>query len=128
MAKTQAPNEQASKLKEELESIGESEKALKRRITRIEAQLEAKELSERVKKLHEAATKTYLTLWYNSEGKTPAHIMMKLQDIGFKPSMGKHDLVFDWRQEIGLDEISKLGNAVHKTLKGLRVLYRLETF
>ena len=127
VAETRALNEQTSKLKKELELIGESEKALNRRITRIEAQLDTIELDEKVKRIHKAITKTYLTLWFNSEGKTPTSVMMKLQDIGFKPSVGKHDFVYDWQQEIGLEEISKLGNTVHKTLKGLRVLYKLET-
>jgi len=115
-------------LEKELESIGKYEEALSQRIKRIEARLEAKELNEKVKAIHEAITKTYLTLWFSSEGKTPTSAIMKLQNIGFKPSRGKHDFVYDWKGQIGLEEMFELGDTVHKTLKGLKILYRLETF
>ena len=123
-----AVHKQALKLEKELESIGEQEKALNQKVKRIEAQLKARELDEKVKAIHEAVTKTYLTLWFNSEGKAPTSVMMKLQEIGFKPSIGKHDFVYDWKQEIGLEDISKLRDTVHKKLKGLKVLYKLKIF
>lgn len=115
-------------LKKELESIHEYEEALGQRVKRIEAQLEAKELDDKVKSIHEAITKAHLTLWFNSEGKAPTSVIMKLQEIGFRPSMGKHDFVYSWKQGIGLKEISKLGDTIHETLKGSKVLYKLETF
>ena len=128
MVEMRAVYKQTLKMEKELESIGEQEKALSQKITRIEAQLKARELDEKAKAIHEALTKTYLTLWFNSEGKAPTFAMMKLQEIGFKPSIGKHDFVYAWKQEIGLEDISKLGDTVHKKLKGLKVLYKLETF
>ena len=128
MVEMRAIHKQTLKLEKKLNSIGEQEKALNQKIKGIEAQLKAKVLDEKVKAIHEAITKTYLTLWFNSEGKAPTSIMMKLQEIGFKPSTGKHDFVYDWKQEIGLENISKLGDTVHKKLKGLKVLYKLETF
>jgi len=128
MVEMRAVYKQTLKMEKELESIGEQEKALSQKITRIEAQLKARELDEKAKAIHEALTKTYLTLWFNSEGKAPTSAMMKLQEIGFKPSIGKHDFVYAWKQEIGLEDISKLGDTVHKKLKGLKVLYKLETF
>ena len=78
--------------------------------------------------MREAVKKTHLTLWFNSEGKTPTSVLIRLQDIGFKPTTGRHDFVYDWKHEIGLEEICKLGDTVHKNLKGFKVLYRLETF
>ena len=128
MVEMRAVHKQTLKLEKVLESIGEQEKALNQKVKRIEAQVKARELDEKVKAIHEAITKTYLTLWFNSEGKAPTSVMMKLQEIGFKPSIGKYDFVYDWKQEIGLEDISKLGDTVHKKLKGLKVLYKLETF
>ena len=115
-------------LKNELELIDTHEKSLNQRIKKIEARLTTKELDDKVRAMHEAITKAHLTLWFNSEGKTPTSVIMRLQDIGFKPSKGKQDFVYDWKREIGLEDISKLGDTVHKALKRSKVLYKLETF
>ena len=71
--------------------------------------------------------KTYLTIWYNSEGAGPTAVAEKLQGMGFKPLKGHYDHVYDWGRTIELQEILQIGNAVHDTLKGLKVLYKLET-
>jgi len=71
--------------------------------------------------------KTYLILWFNSEGAEPATVMERLLAMGFKPIKGHYDHVYDWGREATLDEILQLGNAVHETLKGLKVMYKLET-
>ena len=128
MLKMRSRHKQIVELKQELESIDIHGKALSRRVKRIEAELGARELGDRVKAIHEAITKTHLTLWFNSEGKPPTSVIMKLQDMGFQPSRGKHDFIYDWKQDIGIEEISELGDTVHKALKGSRVLYKLDTF
>lgn len=71
--------------------------------------------------------KTYLTLWLYSEGAGPTVVVEKLQSMGFKPIQGHHDFVYDWGRNIELEEIFQIGNSVHETLKGLKVLYTLET-
>ncbi len=71
--------------------------------------------------------KTYLTVWFNSEGASPAVVVKKLRAMGFKPVKGRYDHVYDWGREIELEEILQIGTAVHETLKGLKVIYKLET-
>lgn len=71
--------------------------------------------------------RTYLTVWYNSEGASPTVVAERLQGMGFKPLKGRYDYVYDWGRTIELEEILQIGNAVHDTLKGLKVLYKLET-
>jgi len=71
--------------------------------------------------------KTYLTIWFNSEGSGPTVIVERLLAMGFKPIKGRYDHVYDWSRDAELDEIPRLGNAVHETLKGCKVLYKLET-
>ena len=71
--------------------------------------------------------KTYLTFWFYSEGASPTVVVKKLQNMGFKPIKGRYDFVYDWGRTIELEEILQIGNAVHETLKGLKVLYKLET-
>ena len=71
--------------------------------------------------------KTYLVLWFSSEGSEPRVVLEKLLSMGFKPVRGYYDLAYDWRKETTVEEILVLSNAVHETLKGLKVLYKLET-
>jgi hypothetical protein len=39
---------------------------------------------------------------------------------------GYYDHVYDWKK-ITLDDVLQLSDAVHQTLKGLKVTYKLET-
>lgn len=114
-------------MENELQLIEETEKTLGEKVDRIEEKLNAQELDRKVKVLQEAITETYLTLWFGSEGAAPTSIVMRLQEIGFKPTRGKYDFVYDWKRRVALEEIFKLGDTVSKTLKGSKVLYKLVT-
>lgn len=54
-------------------------------------------------------------------------VVERLRSLGFKPMMGQHDHVYDWKRDISMDEVIGIGNAVHRTLKGFKVLYKMET-
>ena len=71
--------------------------------------------------------KTYLTIWFSSEGADPSTVAQTLQSMGFKPMKGQHDHVYDWKREATLDDVLQLLNNVHQTLKGIKVLYKIET-
>jgi len=71
--------------------------------------------------------KTYLTIWFSSEGAEPSTVAQKLQSMGFKPIKGHYDHVYDWKKEATLEDVLQLLNNVHQTLKGLKVLYKIET-
>jgi hypothetical protein len=71
--------------------------------------------------------KTYLTIWFNSEGSSPVEVAEKLRAMGFKPIQGRYDHVYNWGRTIDLEEILQIGTAVHETLKGMKVIYKLET-
>jgi hypothetical protein len=71
--------------------------------------------------------KTYLTIWFYSEGANPLEVVEKLRSMGFKPLRGYHDHVYDWGRKVELTEVLQLANKVHETLKGMKVLYKLET-
>jgi len=66
-------------------------------------------------------------IWFNSEEAKPQIVVQKLQGIGFKPMRGPYDHVYEWTKDVDLAEILQLGNTIHETLKGLKVLYKLET-
>jgi len=72
--------------------------------------------------------KTYLTIWFNSEGASPSKVVERLLSMGFKPIKGPYDHVYDWgNRQVSLEEVLSLMNSVHETLKGLKVLYKIET-
>jgi len=71
--------------------------------------------------------KTYLTIWFNSEGASPLEIVDRLRSLGFKPLRGHYDHVYDWGKKVDLEDILQIADSVHETLKGLKVLYKLET-
>ena len=51
----------------------------------------------------------------------------RLRAMGFRPMKGYYDHVYDWKKEATLDDIFQLSDALHETLKGLKVIYKLET-
>ena len=71
--------------------------------------------------------KTYLKIWFDSEGAGPVIVAEKLRSMGFKPMKGQYDHVYNWGRKVDLEDILQIGTAVHESLKGLKVLYTLET-
>ena len=71
--------------------------------------------------------KTYLIIWINSEGAEPITVIQKLHEIGFKSITGRYDLEYDWKRIVSIEDIWRLGTTVHETLRGLNVLYKMET-
>jgi hypothetical protein len=71
--------------------------------------------------------RTYLTIWFSSEGAGPLEVVERLRSLGFKPLRGYHDHAYDWSKKVELEDIFQLANNVHETLKGLHVLYKIET-
>jgi hypothetical protein len=66
-------------------------------------------------------------IWFSSEGAGPMEVVEKLQGMGFKPLTGQYDHIYDWKRTVTIEDVLGLGNAVHETLKGLKVLYKMET-
>jgi hypothetical protein len=71
--------------------------------------------------------KSYLIVWFNSEGAKPSEINQRLMSLGFKPMKGTHDYVYDWGKSADVEEILRFGDKVQVTLQGLNVMFKLET-
>ncbi|VVB84993.1 Uncharacterised protein [uncultured archaeon] len=71
--------------------------------------------------------KSYLIVWFNSEGGKPSEINQRLMSLGFKPMQGTHDYVYEWRKDVEVEEILRFGDKVQVTLRGLDVMFKLET-
>ena len=71
--------------------------------------------------------KSYLIIWFNSEGGKPSEINQRLMSLGFKPMHGSHDYVYHWDKTVDVDEVLNFGDKVQMTLKDLNVMFKLET-
>ncbi len=71
--------------------------------------------------------KTYLTAMFSTEGGLPSTVVDRLHMLGFKPTAGNFDFVYDWKKEPTIGETIDLADRVHETLKDMGVIFRLET-
>jgi hypothetical protein len=75
---------------------------------------------------------TRVSVWFYSEGASPAQVISKLTELGFKPVRGAYDFVYEHsgvdmtEADLG-NAIIETSNALHKTLSGFKVLYNLDT-
>ena len=71
--------------------------------------------------------KSYLSVWFNSDGANPTEITERLMSMGFKPQKGEYDYVYDWEYQPKTEDALDLANKVKATLKGCNVLFKIET-
>ncbi len=71
--------------------------------------------------------KTYITLWFSSEGDIPSRIVEDLKKIGFQPITGNYDMEYVWDKRATKEDIIHLADVVKKALSGRGVLFKLET-
>jgi hypothetical protein len=71
--------------------------------------------------------KTYLAVWFNSEGSKISYITERLLSLGFQPLTGSHDYVYDWGDNATVEEAIWFGDKIQEVLKGCDVLFRIET-
>lgn len=70
---------------------------------------------------------TYLTVTFNSDGAMPSKVVQRLQALGFAPTTGNFDFMYEWDREARVEETVDLADQVHYTLKGTGALYKIET-
>ncbi len=71
--------------------------------------------------------KTYITIYFNSDGKKPSHVVRKLEDLGFELNRGEYDFMYDWKEETSLEHIMSLGDKIKELFKGDKVLFQIKT-
>jgi hypothetical protein len=71
--------------------------------------------------------KTYLQVFFNSEGSRPSDILNTLMNMGFKPMKGSRDFVYEWDMNTDVSDIVWFGDKIHEALKGHNVYYTMET-
>ena len=71
--------------------------------------------------------RTYLVVWFSSEGMKPSEVTERLLSMGFRPLEGEYDYVYQWGAEADVDDILRIGDQVQYALKGSGILFKLET-
>lgn len=70
---------------------------------------------------------TYLTITFSSEGERPSKVIEALHNLGFEATTGSHDSVYRWDEKATVEDALYLADKVQATLKGMGVLFKLET-
>ncbi len=70
---------------------------------------------------------TYLSVTFSSEGARPSEIVNRLVAIGFKPTKGNFDFIYEWDKNAKIGDTIWLADKIHETLKGMDVRFHTET-
>jgi hypothetical protein len=71
--------------------------------------------------------KTYITVFFGTEGAKPSKVFDALNNLGFESTTGNFDGVYNWDKQATLDDAINLADKVIATLKGMGVMVKLET-
>ncbi len=71
--------------------------------------------------------KTYVEVFVSSEGAKASEILKILTELGFQPSFGEQDFVYNWRREVVLPEILRFVDKIQEKLRGTKVLLKFTT-
>lgn len=71
--------------------------------------------------------RTYLTTMFNTKGARPSDVVERLQMIGFKPTTGNYDFVYEWDKSATIEDTIYFADKIHEVLKDMGVMFRMET-
>ena len=61
---------------------------------------------------------TFVDLYFSTDGKKASEIFEILVDMGFKPSLGDHDFIYDWKGIVSIEEEIKFIDEIQNRLRG----------
>jgi uncharacterized protein involved in tolerance to divalent cations len=70
---------------------------------------------------------TYIDVYISSDGVKSSEILKKLVEMGLKPSLGKHDFIYDWKGIVSIEEEIELIDKIQDKLKGTGVILKFKT-
>ncbi len=71
--------------------------------------------------------RTYLVVWFSSDGMKPSEVTERLLSMGFRPYKGAYDYVYEWGDDAVVEDILQIGDQVQYALRGSGILFKLET-
>lgn len=71
--------------------------------------------------------KTYLVVWFSSDGDAPSDVISRLTSLGFNPVTGNYDFEYAWRKKPSLEQLFSFIDQIQKTLEGSKAYFKVET-
>ena len=71
--------------------------------------------------------KTYLVMYFGSNGIKMTDIVKKVEALGFEAALGPVDFEYSWKAVPRKEDVFELGNKLVETLKGTGVMFNLDT-
>ena len=71
--------------------------------------------------------KTYVEVYVSADGEKASIISEKLLEFGLKPTIGEHDFVYNWKEEVPLSEVLIFIDRVQAKLKGTGAILNFST-
>ena len=72
--------------------------------------------------------KTYITVFFSSEGASPSQVVERLQMLGFKPTQGNYDFVYEWGEKASVQDAVWFADKIQTSLEGMHVRFKTETW
>lgn len=72
--------------------------------------------------------RTYLIVYFGTEGTRASEVASKLEKLGFKTVYGPYDFIYNWGDRMpSAQEILALGDKIVDALKGSGAVFNLDT-
>jgi len=70
---------------------------------------------------------THVDVFLNTDGEKISFIHKKLVEMGFKPTIGDHDYIYEWSGIVTIEEEIELIDKVQSNLKGSKAILRFSS-
>jgi len=71
--------------------------------------------------------KTYVEVLVSADGEKASVISERLIEMGLKPTIGEHDFVYNWKDNVAISEVLKFVDRVQSKLKGTGAILNFST-
>jgi hypothetical protein len=71
--------------------------------------------------------KTYLTLYFSTNGTKPSEVTTLLERMGFEATHGPYDFVYDWKSDSAVNNVIEFADKVKVLLETHNVVFKMET-
>lgn len=71
--------------------------------------------------------KTYVEVYVSADGEKASVISERLHEMGLKPSLGEHDFVYNWKDNVVLSKVLNFVDSIQSKLKGTGAILKFTT-
>ena len=71
--------------------------------------------------------KTYVEVYVSADGEKASVISERLHEMGLKPTIGEHDFVYNWKENVPLSEVLQFIDRIQSKLKGTGAILNFST-